>query len=153
MAVYIRPQATTEEEIETKTTAIADTGKNVNTIIVGEINCRIDKKNTMREIVLETLANRREVPTYIAHNGTSAIELLLNKGKYLHLLTLKELWFSNISAIRKHMPIAIRLEKTKSRTRLKKGIPQNRISRRLKVEEVRENMKRGSKDENKRTTG
>ncbi|KAJ4428458.1 hypothetical protein ANN_24495, partial [Periplaneta americana] len=54
-AVYIRPQATTEEVIETLMTEITDTGRNESVIIVGDLNCRIDKVNARTEIVLETL--------------------------------------------------------------------------------------------------
>ena len=98
VAVYIRPQATTEEVIETIMASTADTSKDESIIIVGDINCRIDK-NTKTEIVLEMLseegyilANSKEVPTYIAHNGTSAIDLLLYKGKNLRLIGQKGLW-------------------------------------------------------------
>ena len=146
VAAYIRPQATTEEVIETLITAIAGTEEDESVIIVGDINCRIDKKNTKTEVVLETLreegytlTNKTELPTYIAHNGTSAIDLLLYKGKDLRLIEQKGLWSSNLAPIRKHVPIATRMEKTKARNRPNKETLKNRISRKLDVEQIRKN--------------
>ncbi|KAJ4437740.1 hypothetical protein ANN_17886 [Periplaneta americana] len=44
---YIRPQATTEEVIETLMTAITDTGRDESVIMVGDLNCRIDKNGSI----------------------------------------------------------------------------------------------------------
>ena len=52
------------------------------TIIAGDLNCRIDKKNSKTKLVVDaleeegfTLLNDRNTPTYICHNGSSAIDL------------------------------------------------------------------------------
>lgn len=77
-------------------TAVEATKEAENIIIVGDINCRIDKKNNKMDIVLEalreegfTLANRADMPTCVAHNGTSAINLLFYKSKTIKMVEQK----------------------------------------------------------------
>ena len=93
IAVYIRPQATTEEVMETIMTATDATKEMENVIIAGDINCRIDRTNNKTETVMEAmreegfrLANKADLVTYVAHNGTSAIDLLLYRGKRTRMI-------------------------------------------------------------------
>ena len=115
IAIYMRPQATTEEIMEAIMSAIT-TADGGNMILAGDINCRIDKKNCKTEIIMEaleeegfTLVNKRDMPTYIAHNGTSAIDLLLYKGQNMKVLEQKCLWTSSIAPLRKHIPVETRM--------------------------------------------
>lgn len=147
IAVYIRPQATTDEVIETLMTALVATETSDNTIIVGDINCRIDKANIKTEIVMETLreegfmlANRGDLPTYIAHNGTSAIDVLLYRGKKITLLEQKSLCSSGITPIRKHLPIETTMEITNGRQQKENKRMQARPSRLLDMQRIRESQ-------------
>jgi len=147
IAVYIRPQATSEEVIETIGTAVVAAEKQDKIIILGDINCRIDKKNTKTEIVMEMLreegfklANSKEMPTYIAHNGTSAIDLVLYRGKEIKLIEQKGLWSSSMTPVRKHIPIATTLDiATEGRRKEKEGTRKS-ISRILNQEKIRQSQ-------------
>ena len=55
IALYIRPQAETEEVIETVMTAISKTEEYEKIILAGDINCRIDKENIKTEVVIAAL--------------------------------------------------------------------------------------------------
>jgi len=147
IAVYIRPQATSEEVIETIGTAVVAAEKQDKIIILGDINCRIDKKNTKTEIVMEMLreegfklANSKEMPTYIAHNGTSAIDLVLYRGKEIKLIEQKGLWSSSMTPVRKHIPIATTLDiATEGRRKEKEGTRKS-ISRIVNQEKIRQSQ-------------
>ena len=64
-----------------------------NILIAGDINCRIDRTNIKTQTLMDTLedegfmlVNKSDMPTYVAPNGTSSIDLLLYKEKMVKIL-------------------------------------------------------------------
>jgi hypothetical protein len=112
IAMYITPGTPVENIIETISKATEETRKEKKVILAGDFNCRIDKYNTKTDILRETLeeegfrlVNKKEVPTYIAPNGTSTIDLVFYRGDKLKLNKQEGLWTSTAAPIRKHILI------------------------------------------------
>ena len=86
IAMYMNPEATAEKVVENILSAVEHTEQDERVILAGDFNCRIDKTNVKTELVVEalqeegfTLINKPQLITYIAPNGTSAIDLVLFK--------------------------------------------------------------------------
>ena len=146
IALYIRPQTATEEVIEIVMTAISKTEENEKIILVGDINCRIDKDNIKTEMVMAALreegyklANKKDMMTYVAPNGSSAIDILLYKGEKIRAIEQKGLWNSNITPLRKHIPIETTMEIVKEGQRKGRIENQKKKSRILDPQRIRHN--------------
>ncbi|KAJ4448805.1 hypothetical protein ANN_00196 [Periplaneta americana] len=108
----ISPVKSTEDAIEIITKAIFRVTENETIIIAGDLNCRLDKPNRKSKLVLEVLneegfklVNKEDLKTYYCHNGSSAIDLVLYRGKGITLKGQKGMWSSAAAPIRKHIPI------------------------------------------------
>lgn len=61
----------------------------------------------MLEILREegfTLINRKEMKTYFAYNGASAIDLVFYRGRDIKIERQEGVWSSTETTIRKHIP-------------------------------------------------
>lgn len=90
ICIYIPPGTTTENTTEIISHAIEQTRNDENVILAGDFNCRIDKPSIKTEILINTLEeeglrliNKKEMPTYVAPNGTSVIDLVFYRGEKL----------------------------------------------------------------------
>ena len=112
IGVYLRPQTTAEETIESITKILAQTDPEKSTIMAGDFNCRLDIPNKKERALMELmeeegfqLTNSKETPTYIAYNGTSTINLIFYRGENMkqrkHAVLGKDSW----DTIRKHLPV------------------------------------------------
>lgn len=108
IGMYIRPTATTEFAIETILHALERAGGRKPILLGGDFNCRKDKPDRKAVTVFETLeeegfslVNEGTIPTYVAHNGSSVIDLVFYRGKEIRISRQDHLW----TPIRKHIPV------------------------------------------------
>ena len=89
---YIPPHASLKDttEILSIVTNYVETEQNV--IIAGDLNCRLDKPDYKTIAVVEmmqgigfNLINKQDLKTYLAPNGSSAVDIVLIRGKDLKL--------------------------------------------------------------------
>lgn len=83
VGMYLKPETTEGDAVDSIMKVITEAKNERNVIIAGDFNGRIDKPDQKTEIILETmqeegftLINKPELTTYIAPNGSSAIDLV-----------------------------------------------------------------------------
>ena len=86
--VYFQPYCTEQFIIETINDAMEMIPNDEPAILIGDLNCRTDKKTEKSTLVLEHikseglhLVNNPTDPTYIAPNGTSVIDLMFTNSQ------------------------------------------------------------------------
>ena len=84
-------------------------------LLSGDFNCPIDNPTRKTNEVLTflegeglQLINDKSMPTYICHNGTSAIDLKFARG--IIARNQRQLWKSDGALLRKNLPIYTELE-------------------------------------------
>ncbi|KAJ4430491.1 hypothetical protein ANN_22707 [Periplaneta americana] len=93
IGVYLRPQTTAEKMVECIVKILELVDPATPTIIVGDLNCRLDKPDRKCRVLLELMeegiqiVNKANQPTYIGHNGTSTIDLILYHGDKITVKT------------------------------------------------------------------
>ncbi|KAJ4426601.1 hypothetical protein ANN_26399 [Periplaneta americana] len=157
IGLYIQPNVPVENVIDLVYKVIEQTRTDKNVILAGDLNCRLDKQNAKTHILLETLEeegfrleNKKEIPTYIAHNGYSTIDLVFYKGEHLKLTKQEGLWSSKAAPIRKHIPIKtfqMEIPPTEKRSKRTKHIHQKNRAGNNKTEQ---RQHRESEDTNRR---
>lgn len=113
IGIYIRPNTETEDIMELLTFSFQKiTNPKESIILAGDMNCRIDKSDMKCKAILAFLkeenfkiTNDPKCKTYFAHNGSSTIHLVFHKGDNIETLEQKGLWTSQITPLRKHIPI------------------------------------------------
>ncbi|KAJ4428050.1 hypothetical protein ANN_24064 [Periplaneta americana] len=145
IGLYIQPNVPVENVIDLVYKAIEQTRTDKNVILAADLNCRLDKQNAKTHILLETLeekgfrlANKKEIPTYIAHNGSSTIDLVFYKGEHLKLIKQEGLWSSTAASIRKHIPIKTTFQMEIPQPRKEANGP-NIYTRKIEQEIIKQN--------------
>ena len=111
IGTYFQPECTEQFIIEEISEVLNKLETDKPLILAGDLNCRTDKRTQKATSVLEYLTeeglkliNDPDEPTYICHNGTSTIDLILTST------TIKEISKqivskSNTSPLRKHLAV------------------------------------------------
>ncbi|KAJ9577008.1 hypothetical protein L9F63_006445 [Diploptera punctata] len=115
IGAYFQPERTAQEIIETLGEAFQKIDKNKAVILAGDLNCRIDQHNHKSDTVINYLTNvglcitnKPEDKTYIGHNGTSTIDLILHNA-LINTTNAKTMENTSITPIRKHIPVCIKM--------------------------------------------
>lgn len=116
VGLYIRPQATTDEVVESIFSALSLVELDPTIILAGDFNCRLDKPDRKASAIFQLLeeegfelVNAASLMTYIAPNGTSAIDLVFFKGGNISISSQTGLWHSSSTPLRKHIPVVTEL--------------------------------------------
>ena len=146
IGIYIAPDTAAEDVIDTVLRATACVKKEKNVLLAGDFNCRIDKPNTKSDLLLAmlveegfSLANSKDLYTYFAHNGASAIDLVFFRGKHITIKNQKGLWTSGTAPIRKHIPVYTEIQ-IKTNDTLAKPRKMSRPSRMLDISKIQDDQ-------------
>lgn len=138
IAAYFKPNMTAIDIMDELGQTYIQYKQDKPIIIAGDLNCRLDSPNYKTKLVLEkleeegfTLLNNPKIPTYISHNGKSAIDIALTKGAITGNIT--TVWNANHSALRKHIPLEINIQSKWEKTQDK--VPQQ-LSRKIDIGKV-----------------
>ncbi|PSN58416.1 hypothetical protein C0J52_02795 [Blattella germanica] len=108
VGAYFQPEFSQDDIINSIGEALEGVGEEELVIITGDMNCRVDKYNAKSESVMNymqeigmTLVNNRHEKTYIGHNGSSTIDLLLTNMKNVNKVTQEV----KRRITRKHLPV------------------------------------------------
>ena len=145
IGMYAQPHRMTDDTTERIAEAISRTAADQRVIFAGDLNARIDKLTTKTELIMETLEeagynliNKPNMKTYIARNGTSTIDPVVYTEEDISIINKRVLGTSDITPIRKYIPIATminlgqRVQTLKTRTK--------KISRKLDTEKLNHNI-------------
>lgn len=149
IAIYARPNAEVEHIIEILTAAlgkIRNAAENI--IIAGDMNCRLDKPDTKCRATLNflqeenfELINDPEQKTYISHNGSSTIDIVLIRGHGIQVVSQEALWSTSTTPMRKHIPIQTKLTLRANKTTRRRQ--KNTTSRKIVIAEIEKEKSRG----------
>ena len=94
-----------------------------------------------------TMINNKNLKTYFAHNGSSAIDLVFYRGKNITVESQDGIWSSTASPIWKHIPIKTIINSSTPKQKLKKtnNTSKTKISRKIDatiIEQNREDLDR-----------
>lgn len=113
VGVYFAPNTEPETIIDDLGRALETIDDNKPTILAGDLNCRIDKRNVKTQAVVDflldyrlRLLNREQEFTYIAPNGRSTIDLVFTDSLGPAQVKIEKY------AIRKHLPVITKLQLT-----------------------------------------
>lgn len=116
VGAYFQPEYSQEDIINSIGEAMEGIKEEELVVITGDLNCRVDKYNAKSEAVLNylqeigmTMVNNRKEKTYVGHNGSSTIDLLLTNMKNVKKVT-QEI---RKRAARKHLPVETTMEMSK----------------------------------------
>lgn len=108
----MKPLTPIEDIIATIMTALTKITPGCNTIIAGDMNCRMDVNDNRSRELLQlmaeegfTLINNKNDKTYLAHNGSSTIDLIFYKGSEINLISHKVGYSIKEAHLKKHIPV------------------------------------------------
>ena len=114
ICVYFQPEISAEQIIDIINDALEYVDKDDAVILTGDLNCRVDKANQKSNLVINflqaeglDLINEPEEITYIAHNGSSTIDLCFINNN-IEAITQKTLT-TGVAPLRKHLPVLTKL--------------------------------------------
>ena len=83
IGLYIRPQCSSDQVVEAIMSALKLTDPEIPTLLVGVLNCQMDRMNSKSQALLElmegegfTCTNAAQTAAYISNNGSSTTDLI-----------------------------------------------------------------------------
>ena len=89
-------------------TALNNTTPGCNIIIEGDMNIEDQRSRERQQLMSEegfTLSNNQNHKTYLAHNGSSTIDLIFYRGREINLTQQKVCYSEKEALLKKHIPV------------------------------------------------
>lgn len=144
IGAYFNPKTDIVEVIDSMINAIKRTNPEETVILAGDFNCRLDTNNQRSRILMDTLEeegfrliNDPDHRTYYARNGSSTIDLIFIKGNNARATKQEVLMTSELTTLRKHIPVVTNIEIENS-TKRKATQQRTKTTRELNIEKLRE---------------